>query len=70
MNEHEPASTFRYRCFRCQSGCIHLICGNASLTLTRAQFLHLADTINVTRSLVLKDGEPTAETAYASNMIM
>lgn len=37
------------RCFRCAAGCIHLICGNVTLSLTPAEFLVLAETIGAMR---------------------
>jgi hypothetical protein len=36
-------------CFRCQNGCVHVVCGNTSLTLTPIEFLVLAEAINALR---------------------
>jgi hypothetical protein len=44
MTEHSRPVPFS-RCFRCQSGCIHLACGNVTLTLTPVEFLLLAEEI-------------------------
>ena len=45
---HDLAPSFS-RCFRCAAGCIHLTCGNVTLTLTAAEFLVLAETIGAMR---------------------
>ena len=37
------------RCMRCSAGCIHLTCGNVTLTLTTTEFLVLAESIGAMR---------------------
>jgi len=49
MSEQHSAQVPFSRCFRCQSGCIHLMCGNVSLTLTPVEFLILAEEIRAMR---------------------
>jgi hypothetical protein len=45
----DPLQTSFSRCFRCTAGCLHLICGNVTLTLTPAEFLVLAEAIGAMR---------------------
>ncbi len=47
-DQHDLSPAFS-RCFRCTAGCIHLTCGNLTLTLTPTEFLVLAETIGAMR---------------------
>jgi hypothetical protein len=70
MPEHPPPDTPDYRCFRCNNGCIHLVCGNTMLTMTSDQFLSLADSVNIVRFVVLADDEPPAAFTDESTIVM
>lgn len=41
MHDHRFDHGEHWRCFRCVSGCVHLVLGGLTLTLTREQFLAL-----------------------------
>jgi hypothetical protein len=43
------------RCFRCQAGCIHVVCGNITLTLSPAEFLVLAESLNAMRHKIREE---------------
>jgi hypothetical protein len=65
---HDPAPSFS-RCFRCTEGCIHLICGNVTLTLTPTEFLVLAETIGAMRHELreeVRSARKTREVATSS----
>jgi hypothetical protein len=64
MSERHYAPTPHSRCFRCEAGCIHLVCGNAMLTLTHIEFLILAEAISAMRHQ-LKEGTRQAADATA-----
>lgn len=49
MSERHDLQRSFSRCFRCTEGCIHLTCGNVTLTLTPTEFLVLAETIGAMR---------------------
>lgn len=49
MSERHDLLLSFTRCFRCAEGCIHLTCGNVTLTLTPTDFLVLAETIGAMR---------------------
>lgn len=49
MSERHDLQPSFSRCFRCPAGCIHLTCGNVTLTLTPTEFLVLAETIGAMR---------------------
>ncbi|MCI0490119.1 MAG: hypothetical protein L0229_26295 [Blastocatellia bacterium] len=70
MNEHITESLPEYRCFRCQSGCIHVVCGNAMLTLTLWQFLNLVEAINIMHHQIQKESEVLALHSHSSASIM
>lgn len=70
MDEAYSASESNYRCFRCQSGCVHLVCGNAIIRLTPEQFLLFADSVNTIRRQILDEGEAVDVFANASTVVM
>ena len=46
MNHQDQSVESGYRCFRCQSGCVHMVCGHTMLTLPPEEFLRFADMVN------------------------
>jgi hypothetical protein len=65
MHEQDDASESPYRCFRCQAGCVHVVCGHTMLTLAPEQFLIFTDTVNAMREQLLE--ETNALHAYGNN---
>ena len=49
------------RCVRCQSGCIHLMCGNVTFTLTPVEFLVLAEQISAMRHQLKEESRRARE---------
>lgn len=49
MFESRDALVPQSYCFRCTNGCIHVVCGNVTLTLKPLDFLVLAEAINALR---------------------
>jgi hypothetical protein len=47
--QHDLLQPSFSRCFRCSAGCLHLICGNVTLTLSPTEFLVLAEAIGAMR---------------------
>ena len=61
MSEQHSAETRFSRCFRCRSGCIHLMCGNVTLTLTPVEFLVLAEEIGAMRHQLREESRTARE---------
>lgn len=61
MSEQHFAQAPFSRCFRCQSGCIHLMCGNVTLTLTPVEFLVLAEEIGAMRQQLREESRSARE---------
>jgi hypothetical protein len=70
MNENHSVSTSHYRCFRCQSGCIHLVCGNTMLVLTQEQFLSFADSVNAMHHQIVVENGPTTNCVESDTLVM
>ena len=70
MNEHGNESPHPYRCFRCEDGCVHIICGNVMLTLRPANFLALAETVGDMRRRIQEESELLALRKHSSNSVM
>lgn len=49
MNNQNGVPRRRSFCYRCVNGCIHVVCGNTTLTLKDSDFLNLADAMNELR---------------------
>ncbi len=49
MSERHNLQPSFSHCFRCTAGCIHLTCGNVTLTMTPTEFLVVAETIGAMR---------------------
>lgn len=61
MSERRDLQPSFSRCFRCTAGCIHLICGNLTLTLTPTEFLVLAETIGAMRHQLRQESQTARE---------
>ena len=59
-----------YRCFRCQSGCVHMVCGPMMLTLAPDQFLVFADKVNEVRQRMLEENDFEQVPSHASHLVM
>ena len=57
MHEQDDVSESPYRCFRCQAGCVHVVCGHTMLTLAPEQFLRFTDTVNAMRERLLEEND-------------
>jgi hypothetical protein len=58
MSQQDDLQRTFSRCFRCTAGCLHLICGNVTLTLTAAEFLVLSEAIAAMRHQLEKKRNP------------
>jgi hypothetical protein len=70
MEGHDTATGAHYRCFRCESGCVHLVCGHTMLTLSPNQFLQFADTISAMRHEILEENDPLVVSENDSIVVM
>lgn len=70
MNEHRHEAAQRHYCFRCQGGCIHLVCGSTMVTLSAAQFLALSDAVIALRGQLQAEGETPAASPHSSPFLM
>ena len=61
MSERHHAAAPHSRCFRCQDGCIHLVCGNTMMTLTHVEFLILAESISALRRQLKEENKRALE---------
>ena len=55
------------QCFRCPNGCVHVVCGNTSLTLTPIEFLVLAEAINALRQQLRSESKSKKQQAGGTN---
>jgi hypothetical protein len=65
MHEQDDASESPYRCFRCQAGCVHVVCGHTMLSLAPEQFLIFTDKVNAMRERLLEENDSMG--AYPSD---
>ena len=70
MEEHDKLTGGHYRCFRCESGCVHLVCGHTMLTLSPDQFLQFASTISAMRHEILEENDPLVVSGNESMVVM
>jgi hypothetical protein len=61
MTDQHPTRAPFSRCYRCPSGCIHLMCGNVTLTLTPVEFLVLAEEIRAMRHQLRQESRNARE---------
>lgn len=70
MDGHDKLAGGHYKCFRCESGCVHLVCGHTMLTLSPNQFLQFADTISAMRHEILEESDPLVVSGNDSIVVM
>ena len=70
MNDYDRASESGYRCFRCQSGCVHMICGQLMLTLAPEQFLLFADTVSAMRRQMIEERDFSRAFGKSDGIVM
>jgi GH24 family phage-related lysozyme (muramidase) len=49
-------------CYRCPNGCVHIVCGNTTLTLAPRDFLVLADAIDSLRDTLREETQEDGAT--------
>lgn len=72
MHGEKRGQTPQSHCFRCTNGCIHVVCGNTTLTLKHLDFLVLAEAINSLRIELKQEGRKASSVSQtgAESLLM
>ncbi|MEW6734765.1 MAG: hypothetical protein AB1489_25795 [Acidobacteriota bacterium] len=72
MPEDNLSSVPHCHCFRCKSGCFHIVWGNTMLSFTFEQFVTFADSVNGMYRQLQQENEPTVEiiSGHSDSLLM
>jgi hypothetical protein len=68
--DKSPHQRNRYSCFRCASGCIHIVADNVMITLSQEQFLGFAQAIDNVLQTIEPESKVFTGRTYAKPVIM
>ncbi len=70
MSVQHETQTPEIFCFRCTSGCMHIVCFNVTLTLKRPEFLRLAEAVNAMQIELEQESREAASPGCTHPLLM
>lgn len=72
MTTDQSESKLHSDCYRCPNGCVHIVCGNTTITLAPSDFLILADAIDTMREALREENQDFTTTSLtdADSVVM
>ncbi|MGQ0763982.1 MAG: hypothetical protein ACT4OT_18485 [Acidobacteriota bacterium] len=71
MFENRNELAPRNYCFRCTNGCVHVVCGNVTLTMKPVDFLILAEAVAALRDEFKEESKQAGGSqAYIESLMM